>query len=83
MKDSQSTTRPQFEDVIIEKVIESVTEEELECPVAGEPLTQLSEVVGGTVVLDERYLAGYAAGIQRMQRALKQNNKSLLLRSFI
>ena len=35
------------------------------------------------IILDERYLAGYAAGIQRMQRALKQNNKSLLLRSFI
>ena len=37
----------QFEDVIIEEVIESVTEEELEPPVTGEPLTQLGEVAGG------------------------------------
>ena len=49
MKDSQSAVGPQFEDVIIEEVIESVTEEELEPPVAGELLTQLGEVAGGTV----------------------------------
>ena len=51
MEDSQSATEPQFEDVIIEEevVIESVTEEELEPPVAGEPLTQLGEVARGTV----------------------------------
>ena len=50
-EDSQSTTEPQFEEVIIEEevVIESVTAEELEPPVAGEPLTQLGEVTGGTV----------------------------------
>ena len=28
-----------------------------------------------SVILDERYLAGYAAGIQRMQRALKQKQQ--------
>ena len=49
VEDSQSAVGPQFEDVIIEEVIESVTEEELEPPMAGEPLTQLGEVAGGTV----------------------------------
>ena len=41
MEDSQSTVGHQFEDVIIEEVIESVMEEELEPPVTGELLTQL------------------------------------------
>ena len=36
-EDSQSTTGHQFKDVIIEEVIESVTEEESEPPEAGEP----------------------------------------------
>ena len=51
VEDSQSATEPQFEDVFIEEevVIQSVTEEELEHPVVGEPLTQLGEVAGGTV----------------------------------
>ena len=40
-EDSQSTVAHQFEDVVIEEVIESVTEEELEPPVTGELLTQL------------------------------------------
>ena len=46
VEDSQSAAEPQFEDVIIEEeeVIESVTQEELEPPVTGEPLTQLCEV---------------------------------------
>ena len=46
-EDSQSAVEPQFEDTTIEEeedeeqvVIESVTEEELEQPVAGEPLTK-------------------------------------------
>ena len=47
-EDSQSTVEPQFEDTTIEKeeedeeqvVIESVTEEELEQPAVGEPLTK-------------------------------------------
>ena len=49
VEDSQSTAGPQFEGVIIEEVIESVTEEELEPSVAEELLTQLGEVAGGTV----------------------------------
>ena len=51
MEDCQSAAEPQFEDVVIEEevVIESVTEEELQPPVAGEPLTQLGEVAGGTM----------------------------------
>ena len=50
-EDSQSATESQFEYVIIEEevVIESVTEEELEPPVAGELLTQLGEIARGTV----------------------------------
>ena len=50
-EDSQSAADLQFEDAIIEEqvVIESVTEEELEPPVAGEPLTQLCEVAGDTM----------------------------------
>ena len=50
VEDSQSATGPQFEDAIIEEVIESVTEEELELPVAGELLTQPGEVAGGNSV---------------------------------
>ena len=48
-EDSQSTAAHQFEDVIIEEVTGSVTEEELEPPVTGEPLTQLGEAAGGIV----------------------------------
>ena len=44
VEDNQSAVGLQFEDVIIEEVIESVTEEEVELPVAGELLTQLGEV---------------------------------------
>ena len=51
VEDSQSAAEPQFKDVIIEEevVIESVTEEELEPPLVGEPLTQLGEVARGTM----------------------------------
>ena len=49
MEDSQSATEHQFDDVIIEEVvIQTVTEEEeLEHPVAGEPLAQLGDVASG------------------------------------
>ena len=49
MEDSQSAAGHQFEDVIIEEVIESVTEEELEPPVTGKLLTQLGEVARGII----------------------------------
>ena len=44
MEDNQSTAGHEFEDVIIEEVIESVTEEESEPPVVGEVMTELTEV---------------------------------------
>ena len=40
VEDSQSAVEPQFEDATVDVVIESVTEEELEQPMAGEPLTR-------------------------------------------
>ena len=61
-EDSQSMVEPQFEDATVEEeeedeeqvVIESVTEEELEQPMAGGPLTQeLGEVTIGTISQDE------------------------------
>ena len=57
-EDSQSTVEPQFEDATIEEeeedeeqvVIEPATEEELEQPLAGEPLTQeLGEITIGAI----------------------------------
>ena len=60
-EDSQSAVDPQFEDAPIEEeedeeqvVIESVTEEELEQPVAGKPLAQeLGEITIGTASQEE------------------------------
>ena len=49
MEDGQFTADHQFDDVIIEKVIESMTEEESEPSVVGELLTELTEVVGDSV----------------------------------
>ena len=46
---SQSAAGHQFDDVIIEEVVESVMEEESEPPVVEEPLTELTEVAGGSV----------------------------------
>ena len=62
VEDSQSAMGPQFEDVIIEEVIESVTEEELEPPVAGELLTQLSDVARGT--MDQKDMPTHAGEVQ-------------------
>ena len=47
-EDSQSPTGHQFDDVIIEEVTESVTEEDSEPPAVREPLTELTEVAGGS-----------------------------------
>ena len=62
MEDNQSAAGPQFEDVIIEEVIKSVTEEESEPPVTGELLTQLSEAAGGTV--GQKDMPTYAGEVQ-------------------
>ena len=63
-EDSQAAVEPQFEDVIIEEevVIESVTEEELQPPVAGKPLTLLIEVARGTV--DQKDMLTYTGEVQ-------------------
>ena len=47
-EDSQSPATHQFDDVIIEEVTESVTEEDSEPSAAREPLTKLTEVAGGS-----------------------------------
>ena len=62
VEDGQSATEHQFEDVIIEEVIESVTEEELEPPVVGEPLTELTEVAGDSV--SQKDLSTHAGEVQ-------------------
>ena len=61
-EDSQSATAHQFEDVIIEEVIESVTEEEVEPPVTGELLTQLGEVAGSS--MGQKDMPSHAGEVQ-------------------